>query len=382
MRTDQHIIAPLVEIVGLESLAVVPQPDVDTDVGLPGLLPCDVHIGLETLRHALIEVSVEDIGSAVDVHGRGVLERRTRQIARLAPRGAELQVVQPRKVIFDERLLAHAPSRRHRREETEFLALGEIVVPVVASGGLEQVFVVVLIGDAVDVTHLRGLRRSAAVAPVRGVGVTHAQLGDVQVEIRTRGAQVAVVHLPGLDDGQRRHGMFSAEGVRIGQHALKGVGLRVGLTLGQTGLLGRHHRIVDVGQNVGVDGVIGHFGLVPRLLEDARGVETEDALRLEPRQERQFLLHGELGEDVGVLVLAFAGTRHTIGILAVRGAHQSVRVPESVDGLVLQHIGHHMRLGRLGCLDPAQVAVEREFDGRRTGGLGLEVEQHVVLVHV
>src|SRR5205823_12432671 len=88
--------------------------------------------------HFLIDA--EDLSTAEAV-ARQVLPLVDAIVPRLAPRGAQLQVVEHRDVLTEERLFRDAPSRRDAGEEAEALVGREDVRAVVARDQLEQVLV-------------------------------------------------------------------------------------------------------------------------------------------------------------------------------------------------------------------------------------------------
>src|SRR5204862_1363798 len=107
---------------GLEGEAVVEEASFDPDVELLRDLPGDVRVGCPRLKDAVHRlVDAEDVPAA-DAVGSEVLPLVDPVVTRLAPRGAELQVVEQRDVLAEERLFRNAPYRRVDGEEAEALS--------------------------------------------------------------------------------------------------------------------------------------------------------------------------------------------------------------------------------------------------------------------
>src|SRR5207248_4503518 len=122
-------------------------------------------------------------------------------VPRLAPRGAQLQLVEERCVATEERLFRNAPSCRDGREEAEALVGREDVRPVVAPHELEQVLILVVVVDAAEVVLACSNPRGAPVGPVRRAAPN--DLVDlIRNEVLPEGADKGAVRLLSLGAAQ------------------------------------------------------------------------------------------------------------------------------------------------------------------------------------
>src|SRR2546421_12893878 len=97
--------------VELERKPVAEDAPFDPEVELLSDFPGHVRVGGARLKDALPFLgAAEDVATAEAV-GRHVLPLVDPIVARLAPRGAQLQVVEHRDVLTEERLFRDAPSR-------------------------------------------------------------------------------------------------------------------------------------------------------------------------------------------------------------------------------------------------------------------------------
>src|SRR5438132_6868485 len=165
----QDVAPPLGEAVELEREAVVEEASFDPDVELLRDLPGDVRVGCPRLKDAVHRlVDAEDVPAA-DAVGSEVLPLVDPVVTRLAPRGAELQVVEQRDVLAEERPFRNAPSRRDAGEEAEALIGREDVRAVVTRDELEEVLV---LEGVVETSEIVLPRRNEGAATVVLLGIT------------------------------------------------------------------------------------------------------------------------------------------------------------------------------------------------------------------
>ena len=158
-RRDEDTGTVLPEDIAAEVEAVVEQVEVETDIALERGFPGNAQVagGAELVtRHAVVPVHAEVVGTGfvpdtVHIHeADGIVE----VVTHLAYGGAELEEVHPVDTLH-EFLLGDDPSYRSRREQTVTgLARSEVLGAVVTGTHVQQVLVLVCIGDAADPAHI------------------------------------------------------------------------------------------------------------------------------------------------------------------------------------------------------------------------------------
>ena len=180
---------------------VLQQGRVEADVELPSDLPRDVGIGCAGLKHTLHFGVAAEYEPATEPVGGQILPFGDAVVPRLAPRGAQLQIVEQRDAVAEERLLGDAPSHRHGREEPETLVDREDVRAVVASHQLDQVLVLEGVVDAREVVlPRRDPRRATAGLPEIAAGEQLVHL--IRYEVVTEPSEARAVFLLTLGPGQ------------------------------------------------------------------------------------------------------------------------------------------------------------------------------------
>lgn len=165
LRRNLHVAqdafgAFLIEV-DAEQQAVVEGLEIQSEVVGAGGLPRDVLVDeILDRRAARQHVAEAVIVALVRQHGHQVLVVADGLVAHLADRAAELEHVD-RPDVLHEILLVDAPSDRHGGEEGPSVALGEFRRTVVTRRHVDQVFLLVVVGDSPEVGEEQFERRSA-----------------------------------------------------------------------------------------------------------------------------------------------------------------------------------------------------------------------------
>ena len=331
----QHALGVLVVVVHAEGEAAVEQAQVQTQVGLLGLLPADGRVGqgargLSVLHRSLAVGAIVVVLAAV--HQGRVAEVADVLVTVAAPARAELDLVDPvRAAGLEPRLVGDVPAQGSGREGRPLVAGAEAGGAVAADRHLQHVPLVEVVVEAEEVggealvVDVAGTAGRAFVIGVAdgGVDVGEGGVGLLEPVVRTGDVNGGVAHRGLSEDG--------------GEIVLSDL-----LVVGEVILHLPAEAFVHAHRHPALEGLV-HGTLV--LFETVAAVAPESEVGTEAALELEVLGDIQLGGEV---------------------AHELVRIVDRVGrGVqIRERVGQFLVAGRREGIDPAVGG----DDGRRMGG--------------